>query len=394
MNSKLLPAVILLMIAGATLAQPDTQEAKKIGDFTVIKALPRLPVLDQGNTGTCWCFATTSFLETELKRIHGKDVDLSELFTVRHTTIEKAKAYVDDARQLARANRGKKPAKAEGGPEKIDETAWPTRGNEPVFGEGGLSHDVIAMARKYGVVPQSAYSGLREGQRRHNHGEMFRSIKGMIDALSKSRRRLSPFWVDAVSGIIDSYLGPAPETFEWEGKQITPKQFADDVLKIPYDDYIEVMSYGYAPFHSRAMLTVRDNWMKYDQYLNVPLDEFMDIFDHALSTGYSIAVDIDVSEKTYKPRQGIGTLSEELEKKGAVTQEVRDRMFKSRDTTDDHLMHVVGVAEKDGKRYYITKDSWGARHGKLSGYRMLSENYIRAKVLAFMIHKDGMPKRE
>jgi len=223
---------------------------------------------------------------------------------------------------------------------------------------------------------------------------MFRGLKGLADAFSKARRRLSPAWTKAVTGVIDAYLGAPPTSFQWEGKTVTPKQFADDILKIPYDDYIEVMSYSYAPFHQPAMLTVRDNWMKYDRYLNVPLKDFMKIFDHALDTGYSIAVDIDVSERTYNPNKGVGTLSEEFEVEGSVTQEVRDAMFKDKRTTDDHLMHIVGVAEKDGKKYYITKDSWGAHHGKLKGYRMLTENYIRAKVLAFMIHKDGMPKRE
>ena len=119
------------------------------------------------------------------------------------------------------------------------------------------------------------------------------------------------------------------------------------------------------------------------------------MFNNALQKGYSVAVDIDVSEKTYRAGDGIGTLTDDLEKKGAVTQEVRDAMFKDKRTTDDHLLHIVGVARDEaGKRFYLTKDSWGANHGKLNGYRMLSENYIRAKVLAFMIHKDALLKRQ
>ncbi|MAG58442.1 MAG: aminopeptidase [Planctomycetes bacterium] len=347
--------LILASVAAPAIAQ------HKMGEYTVESELPRLPVLQQGRTGTCWCFATTSFLETELQRMHKKPIDLSEIYTVRHTIVEKAKNYV--------AKKGKAP-----------------------FGEGGLSHDVIAMAREYGLMPQSAYTGLPEGQRTHNHGKIFREIKGLIKGFAKGDGQPTPKWVEAASAIVDSHLGATPKTFKVDGRKMTAQQYATDYLKIPFNDYIEVMSYSYAPFHKNAKLTVRDNWMGYDKYHNVPIDEFMEIFNNALATGYSVAVDIDVSEKTYRPRDGIGLLTEELEKKGAVTQAVRDEMFKTKKTTDDHLLHIVGVAKKDGKRYYITKDSWGKNHGKLNGYRMLSENYIRGKVLAFMIHKDGMPK--
>lgn len=362
MNRYLNSLIIALLLTGAIVAQPT-----KMGEWTVVSEFPRLPVENQGMTGTCWCFATTSFLETELQRIHGKTVDLSEMFTVRHTTIEKARRYLEA-----------------GG------------GNKAVFGEGGLSHDVIAMVREHGIVPQNAYTGLQPGDRMHAHGEMFKAVKGMLDAFSKGRRRrVSPKGMNAVAAVVDTYLGATPKEIVVDGKKVTPKQYATDILKIPFDDYIEVMSYSYAPFHQEATLTVRDNWMKYDRYLNLPIDDFMKTFNHALEKGFSVAVDIDVSEKTYSPRNGIGTLTEDLEKEGAITQEVRDAMFKDKRTTDDHLMHIVGIArDKDGKRFYITKDSWGANHGKLKGYRMLSENYIRAKVLAYMIHKDGMPKRQ
>ena len=357
MNRYFTTLLIVSLLSGTAVGQ-----ATKMGDYTIVSQVPRLAVESQDNTGTCWCFATTSFLESELERLHGKTVDLSEMFTVRHTYVEKAKRYV--------AAKGK-----------------------AVFGQGGLSHDVIAMVREHGIVPQSAYDGLRKGQSRHSHSEMERAVKGMIDALAKARR-LSPAWSGAVGAVLDAYLGEVPKSVKVNGKTMSPKQYAHDELKIPVDDYIEVMSYSYAPFHQEAMLTVQDNWMKYDRYINLPIDDFMSTFDNALKNGYSVAVDIDVSEKTYKPGQGIGTLTDDLEKPGAVTQAVRDAMFKDKRTTDDHLLHIVGIAKNaDGKRFYVTKDSWGANHGRLNGYRMLSENYIRAKVLAYMVHKDALPKQ-
>jgi len=359
-NRLLNSLIIALLLTGALVAQET-----KLGDFVVTSQLPRLAVENQGRTGTCWCFATTSFLESELQRIHGKAYDLSEMFTVRNTTIEKAKRYVE-------------------------------AGGKAVFGEGGLSHDVIAMIREHGIVPQESYTGLQEGKQRHSHGGMFRKVKGAIKGfVEENGRRFKKKEAEAVAAVVDGHLGAAPTEVTVDGKKMTPQQYATDFLKIPLNDYVEVMSYSYAPFHQKATLTVRDNWMKYDGYLNVPIDEFMKTFDNALEKGYSVAVDIDVSEKTYRPSDGIGTLTDDLEKQGAVTQKVRDAMFKDKRTTDDHLLHIVGVARNEaGKRFYLTKDSWGKNHGKLKGYRMLSENYIRAKVLAFMIHKDALLKRQ
>ena len=334
----------------------------RFGDYTLETDLPCLDVLSQGRTGTCWSFATTSFLESEVARITGQPVDLSEIWPVRATILEKAKRYVK------------------------------TKGKSR-FTEGGLSHDVIEMVREYGMVPASAYTGLTEGQRVHNHGELFAVIGGVIKGLAENRR-LSPRWEAAVNAVLDTYLGAAPETVTVDGKQLSPKEYARDVLRLPLDRYIEVMSLARADFGKRAELDIPDNWWDYDQYLNVPLDTFMAGIDHALAKGYSVAVDMDVSEPGFQQGKGIASLPAELEKKGAVTQQVRDAMFvdgATGATTDDHLMHVTGTAKgPDGRTWYVTKNSWGAV-GPYKGYILVSKPYMRAKALAYMVHEEGLP---
>ena len=51
--------------------------------FTDVVKVPATPVKNQASTGTCWCFATTSFMESELLRMGKGTYDLSEMFIVR-----------------------------------------------------------------------------------------------------------------------------------------------------------------------------------------------------------------------------------------------------------------------------------------------------------------------
>jgi bleomycin hydrolase len=357
--------VIALLLAATPLAAQDraSRRSQPIENpFTTEVELPRPAVTDQGVTGTCWSFATTSFLESEHQRIHKKEIDLSEMYFARMAYLEKARRYVmlQGKTQLS---------------------------------EGGLSHDLPVLIRLHGAVPESAYSGLCDGSTKHNHKELFELVKASLQVLAKEDWKPSKHWEAAILGIVDAYVGTPPKSVVIEGKTLTPKEYADDVLKLPIDDYVEIMSSGTTPFHKAAELLVPDNWLRYEGYWNVPIDEFMEILDHALRSGYSVAVDCDVSEPGF--RDGIAKLSPKLEKPGALTQEIRDSMFRGRDTTDDHLMHIVGIAkDKDGGTFYLTKNSWGDSAGPFGGNCYLSAAYVRAKALAFMIHKDGMPKKK
>ena len=83
----------LFIVAIAIAAMPlQAQKAKKQVaaepegyKFTTVVSLPATPVKNQSATGTCWCFATTSFMESELLRMGKGEYDLSEMFVVRKT---------------------------------------------------------------------------------------------------------------------------------------------------------------------------------------------------------------------------------------------------------------------------------------------------------------------
>lgn len=353
----------LLVLAAAAALVPalslPAQRPSSSRSFEIEVEHARLPALSQDNTGTCWSFATTSFLESELQRIHGAPTDLSELHTVYYGYLEKARRYV---RLHGKAQ----------------------------FSQGGLSHDLIDVVARYGIAPQSAYDGLAGDATRHDHGELEAMLKAIVDQVATSERP-SPRWEDAVRGVLSAYLGAPPPSFDAGAGSVTPLEYAHRELQIPVDSYREVMSLQGEGFWRRATLLVPDNWSHDDDYWNVPLEQFLENLDHALRTGFTVAVDIDVSERgTRGPNRWVWELPKKLETDGAITDDLRQRMFDSRETTDDHLMHVVAIAhDDDGKQFYLTKNSWGA-DGPYDGHVMISRNYMAAKLLAFMVHEDGL----
>lgn len=216
-------------------------------------------------------------------------------------------------------------------------------------------------------------------------------LEAVVEKAAESKRP-SKTWNKAVRGLLDAYLGAVPATFVVDGREVTPQQYARDVLRVPVDSYVSVMSFKESPFWSHAELLVPDNWMRYEGYYNVPVDVFMAAFDHALSKGFSAAVDVDVSEKGFQAQRGVAELTPPLERDGAITDDLRQEMFDDKRTTDDHLMHVVGRArDKAGKVWYLTKNSWGGV-GPYDGYLFMSRNYLALKMLSYTVHEDGLPQ--
>lgn len=324
-------------------------------------------VKNQQNTGTCWSFATISFIESELIRMGKGKVNLSEMFNVRKIYEDKALNYV-------------------------------LRQGKANFSQGSLAHDVINTIDKYGVVPEEAYSGLINGALIHDHGELSQSLKMYLDGVIKSGKP-SPVWLEATNNILDSYLGVVPEKFTYDGKEFTPKSFAKD-LDLNADDYIHFTSFAHHPFNDYFILEIPDNYSN-QSYFNVPLDELKQIIDDALERGYTISWDGDVSEKGFSQSRGLAILPVQYEKgelfekyldEIEVNQQNRQKNFFHYSTTDDHLMHLVGRAkDKKGNVYYKIKNSWG-ESGVYKGFLYMSEAYLKMKTVGITVHKDAVPK--
>src|SRR5690606_24745443 len=234
---------------------------QKIHDyqFTHIVNNDHTEVLSQGQTGTCWSFSTTSFLESEVKRITGKDVDLSEMYTVRMTYPEKAYNYV-------------------------------YRQGKAQFSEGGLGHDVLNAVAHHGVEPAEAYLGMKEGATTFDHSEMVKDLTSQLEKIVQDpKNNLKENWMNSIQSTLNKYMGEAPTKFTYEGKEFTPESFAKE-LKINPNDYVTLTSFTHHPFYSNFILEVPDNFSN-GTYYNLPLDEYTETLNAALANGFTVSLD-------------------------------------------------------------------------------------------------------
>ena len=370
-------------------AQQDTIKPEGY-KFTDVKRLPATSVKDQYRAGTCWSWATTSFLESEMMRMGKDSVNLSAMYFVKHAYSDKAEKYV---RLHGVLN----------------------------FAVGGASSDVTNMAKKYGIVPLEVFQGLNYGEPSHVFGEIDAVLKAYVQAVvENNNKRLSTAWKRGFNAILDEYFGPMPETFTYQGKEYTPRTFAAS-LPIDIDDYIDISSFTHHPFYTQFIIEVPDNWMWGTVY-NLPLDEMMAVVDNALENGYPVAWGTDVSEKGFSRTKAIGIVpAADLEGMGGteaerwgkltqkekddalykfdkpgkelrITQEMRQQAFDNYETTDDHGMVIMGTAtDQAGNRYFKVQNSWDVRP-PYDGFWYFSRPFVEYKTTSIMVNKNALPK--
>lgn len=370
---KLVLIALMLLMPAFIFSQDSKPTDRHV--FTKIYDVKATSVKNQGGTGTCWDFATTSFLESELLRMGKGEFDLSEMYFARN-------AYISKTEQLIR---------------------FQGKNN---FGQGGQAHDVLDVLRTKGVMPEEVYSGLINGEKMHNHSEMEQFLSLIANNVATPvrgqqgmpPRKPSQRWRDVANSIMDVYLGKVPESFTYKGKEYTPQTFAKELGLNP-DDYVELTSFEIFPFYKKGHVPVPDNW-SHDHYYNLPLDDIMAVMENAVKNGYTVDWDGDVSEKGFKAKDGYAVVPEEVkdedvtkpEKEKVITDELHLASFNDQTTTDDHLMHITGLAkDQNGTKFWLTKNSWGPV-GKYNGYLYMSDAYTRYKMIAIMVHKDAIPK--
>jgi aminopeptidase C len=381
------------------LATPTAVSADKPADkapegfkFETVKEVPITSVKDQASSGTCWCYSGISFLESEILRAtNGKveDLDLAEMFVVYNSYADRAVKYV-----------------------RLD--------GHLTFGQGSSFGDVLYTIKDHGIVPQEAMNGLNYGTERNQHAELAAGLKGYIEAIAKvPNKTLTTAWLDGYKGILNAYLGVAPEQFSYKGRSYTPQEYFK-TLKIDLNDYVDLTSWTHLSYYEEHPVEVCDNW-RWERAYNLPLDEMMAVIDNAIENGYTVAWAADVSEMGFT-RNGIAVNPdpEVIEKSKAagsdeakwlgvtagarkfnpkapvkemeVTPELRQKGYEEKSTTDDHGMHLFGIAkDQNGTKYYLVKNSWGT-NSKYSGIWYVSESYVRYKTMDIMVNKDALPK--
>lgn len=375
-------AIAALIAAGSV---SSAQNAKY--EFTTIKENPVTSVKNQYKSGTCWCYSALSFIESEILREKGDSIDLSEMFVV-------GKSYRDRAVKYVRLD------------------------GHLNFGAGSSFGDVLHVIEDYGIVPQEAMPGMNYGTEMPEQAELDAALKGYVSAIATNpNRKLTTAWLNGFDGIVEAYLGEYPETFKVGHKKFTPQEYRDH-LGIDVKDYVNLSSFSHHPFYSQFIIEVPDNW-RWDTAYNLPIDELMAVMFNAIEEGYTFAWGSDVSEKGFT-RSGVAVMPVEEKKKAAgsdqerwvgksteekteetkpelpeeifATQEMRQEGYDRKTTTDDHGMHVYGLAQdQNGNKYFMVKNSWGDA-GKYNGIWYASDAFVRYKTLNIVVHKDALPK--
>jgi len=318
------------------------------------------PPVRQDRTSTCWCFATTSFFESELKRLERGEFKLSELYTVYWEFLEKSRGFIQ-------------------------------RKGDQLFTAGSEHNAVIARMKEYGAVPASAYSGLIPDQTEHDHNQLYKEIKTYLMFCKEHGYWDEDKAVSYVKSILNKYLGAPPETIQIEGRTMTPKEYLSEVLELPLDDYVSLISFKYIPFYTKGEFRVPDNWWHSEEYYNVPLEEFYAAIIGALKSGFTVDLGGDISEPGISGTDDIAIIPTFDIHPHLIDQDSREFRFNKKTSTDDHAIHAVGIKEAGDHTWFLIKDSGGsAQRGLLPGYFMYRGDYVKLKMLTITVHKDAV----
>ena len=316
--------------------------------------------VSQGVSGMCWCFSATSFFESEIYRLTKRQIKLSELHTVYWEYVEKARRFIQE------------------------------RGNS-AFGEGSEANAVRRIWKTYGVVPGEAYTGLKQGQKFHDHSKLFVEMNNYLQGLKASNAWNEDEALNTIKSILIHYLGEPPKAVVVENKTMTPKEYLENVVRLNLEDYVEVMSLMEKPFYQFAEFEVHDNWWHSKEYFNVPLNDFMDAIKKAIRSGYTVCIGGDVSEPGYEGHAGVAIVPTFDIPSEYIDDHARQFRFSTGTTGDDHGIHMVGYLDKDGKDWYLIKDSGsGSRNNAHPGYYFYTEDYAKLKMLGCTLHKDAV----
>lgn len=314
----------------------------------------------QGNSGMCWCYATTSLMESECYRLHQKKIKLSELHTVYWEYVEKARRFVREQ-------------------------------GDSEFGQGSQANAVLRIWKQYGCVPAEAYTGMKEGQVHHNHSKMFAQMQTYLQSVKRDNAWNEKVVLDTIKSILNHHIGEPPKKIQYQGRTMTPRQFLANEVKVKPDDYIDVLSLMTASYWQKAEYTCPDNWWHSKRYNNVPLDDFMTTLKRAVKDGYSLMIGGDVSESGYFSFKDVAMVPSYDIPSAYIDEHARQFRFSNNTTTDDHAIHVVGTQERDNGTWFLIKDSGsGARNGANPGYYFYHEDYLKLKMMYFVVHKSAV----
>lgn len=345
------PDTILALKEVTVKAPPSPESFKPFFHFSPIR---------QDTTGTCWAFSGISFFESEVFRLTGQKFKLSEMYIVYWEYVAKAREYIR------------------------------TRGKS-VFDEGSQEEAVIMRMREHGIVRAEDYSGLLPGETKHNHSKMAGQMKNYLEFVKKNEYWDEEIIIANIKMILNKYLGAPPTSIVVNELRLTPESFLEMQLKLPLDDYVSFMSFKYQPFYTKGSYRVPDNYWHSQEYYNIPLDEWYPAIISALKNGYTVGIGGDVSEIGKVGESDVAFIPPFDIPAKAIDQDAREYRFWNKTSTDDHGIHVLGYQKYKKHDWFLIKDSGSSSNkGTFKGYYFFRGDFIRLKMLTFLVHKDAV----
>jgi bleomycin hydrolase len=123
----------------------------------------------------------------------------------------------------------------------------------------------------------------------------------------------------------------------------------------------------------------------------VPLDEFYGAIVGAVRQGFTVALAGDISEPGNSGPNDVAVIPSFDIPRSVINQDSREFRFANKTSADDHVLHVVGWEKRDDGEWFLLKDSWRtAWLGQFKGYFFYRDDYVRLKMLTFLVHKDAV----
>lgn len=318
--------------------------------FVVDCMLKTTPVKNQGASPLCWVYGMLATIETE-HLMQGDSVNLSPAYVARRVMGERAQAcYFGGGRQTVSMR--------------------------------GMAPMLISAIERFGILPYDSYPDTKG----LDMGVLGRAVAFSARSIGAAGGGLSAFNAQLTRRLNDS-MGFLPLHVFMLGAEYSPVEFAHSVC-LP-DEYEAYTSFTHHPFNRSFVLEVSDNTERC-AFMNVPLNELMRLMTRALSQGHPVCWEGDISEPGFQVGRGTAELPSGSAR---PSQELRQREFERLETTDDHVMELIGLAhDRQGRRFFIAKNSYG-EVGPFGGLMFLSADYVALKTVCIVLPRCAVDSR-
>lgn len=199
-------------------------------------SIPQTDVRDQGRLGICWAYGTTGLIESELLRVNGTIVDISEealAFEHMAEALRAQFAEMSSSDLLSFVMRGQLPE------------GWATRTTPELaamyLNSKHVQHDALALIKLKGAVPESVWSFKvsNPDQKR----QLTLAVRENVRKLWYKGYNIQELTVEQIKDYVlvgeerTAFPSRPPSYFEWEGEVISAQDYVHKVLKFNADDW-------------------------------------------------------------------------------------------------------------------------------------------------------------